>query len=190
MSTAYVPEHIERPGISRLYLGMLMFLVSEAFLFGNLFFTYYYLRAKTPVWPPQGVELELPLIVVNTAILLTSSVIMQLAIIQAKRGNVRGVLQALPFTMLLGAVFLSIKGWEWLHGGFAPWDHAYGSIFFTMTGFHGLHVLAGIILLGALTIRTLRRQQINPLHVETGGLYWHFVDLVWIFVFTSIYIIR
>src|SRR3990172_2064544 len=183
----HAAEAEERPGMSRLYLGMLIFLLSEAFLFGNLLFTYYYLRVKSPVWPPEGVVLGLPLIIVNTAILLTSSVTMQLAINSAQRQDRKGLVRSLIITMVLGTIFLTIKGYEWVHVDFRPWDHAYGSIFYTLTGFHGIHVLAGLILLGALTIRHLRAQNVVPLHTESAGLYWHFVDLVWIFVFTTIY---
>lgn len=190
MSASHVAEMEERPGMARLQVGMLLFLLSETFLFGNLFFTYYYLRAKTPVWPPQGVVLELPLIAVNTVILLTSSVTMQLAVNSSQRRDRRGLVRALVATTVLGAIFLTIKGWEWMHVDFQPWSHAYGSIFFTLTGFHGLHVLAGMILLVALTIRTLRVPTVIPLHAEVGGLYWHFVDFIWIFVFSSIYFIR
>lgn len=192
MSSAHIAEMEERPGLPRLYVGMLMFLLSETFLFGNLFWTYFYLRAKSPVWPPQGVVLEMPLIALNTVILLTSSVTMQLAINSAGRGNRRGLVNTLIVTMALGAIFLTIKGWEWSHVDFRPWDHAYGSIFYTLTGFHGLHVLAGIGILLALLARTLRLRgsPLAPLHLKVGGLYWHYVDLIWIFVFSSLYIIR
>jgi len=192
MGAAHIADLEERPGLPRLYVGMLMFLLSETFLFGNLFWTYFYLRAKSPIWPPQGVVLELPLIAVNTVILLSSSVTMQLAINRAGRGNRKGMVNTLIVTMLLGAIFLTVKGWEWTQVDFRPWDHAYGSIFYTLTGFHGLHVLAGIGIMGALLVRTLRLREssLAPLPVEVGGLYWHFVDLIWIFVFTSLYIIR
>jgi len=183
-------ERLERSGVDRLQMGMLLFLLSETFLFGNLFWTYYYLRAKSPVWPPQGVELELPLIAVNTVILLSSSVVMQLAVTGARRGNRRATCRALVVTLLLGAVFLTIKGWEWTQVGFTPWDHAYGSIFFILTGFHGLHVLAGMALLAALTVRTVRASSVSSLPIEVGGLYWHFVDFIWIFVFITLYIIH
>ncbi|MDO8691350.1 MAG: cytochrome c oxidase subunit 3 [Dehalococcoidia bacterium] len=190
MNVARAGGKQERAGLDRLQTGMLLFLLSETFLFGNLFWTYYYLRAKSPVWPPPGVALELPLIAVNTVILLSSSVVMQRAVNSAQRGNRRATWRALVVTLLLGAVFLTIKGWEWNHLAFRPWDHAYGSIFFTLTGFHGLHVLAGMALLAALTIRTLRAPSVVPLSVEVGGLYWHFVDFIWIFVFTTLYIIH
>jgi len=178
--------------MASVFLGMLLFLVSETFLFGALFWTYFYLRGKSPLWPPQGVELEMLLVSVNTVILLSSSGTMQWAIGSARRGSRQGLAAGLLATLLLGAAFLGIKGWEWVHAGFRPWDHAYGSIFFTLTGFHGLHVLMGLAILLALLVRALRLRpsQMAPLAVEVGGLYWHYVDLIWIFVFTSLYIIR
>ncbi|MDP2659819.1 MAG: cytochrome c oxidase subunit 3 [Dehalococcoidia bacterium] len=190
MNVAHAGGMQERSGLDRLRTGMLLFLLSETFLFGNLFLTYYYLRAKSPVWPPPGVALELPLIAVNTVVLLCSSAVMQLAVNSARRGNRGATCRALVVTLLLGALFLTIKGWEWTQAGFRPWDHAYGSIFFTLTGFHGLHVLAGMVLLAALTVRTARAPSVAPLPIEVGGLYWHFVDFIWIFVFTTLYIIH
>ncbi len=190
MNTAHAGGERARSGFDRLQTGMLLFLLSETFLFGNLFWTYYYLRAKSPVWPPPGVALELPLIAANTLVLLCSSVVMQLAVNSAQRGDRRATVRGLIITLLLGAVFLTVKGWEWTQVGFTPWDHAYGSIFFTLTGFHGLHVLAGMALLAALTVRTWRAPSFTPLAVEVGGLYWHFVDFIWLFVFTTLYIIH
>lgn len=192
MSLTYATQEERRPGMAKTYLGMLLFLLSETFLFGNLFWTYFYLRAKSPVWPPQGVVLELPLILANTVILLSSSATMQWAMASARRGGRRGTTVALLATMGLGTIFLFIKGWEWAHLDFRPWDHAYGSIFYTLTGFHGLHVFAGLVLLAALLLRSWRLggSSGSPLPVEVGGLYWHYVDFIWLFVFTSLYVIR
>lgn len=174
------------------YLEMVFFLVSEAFMFGSLFWTYYYLRGKGPAWPPEGVELGMLLASVNTVILLTSSATMSWAARAIRQGNQVGLVTGLLATMLLGTTFLAITGWEWSHASFRPWSHAYGSIFFTLTGFHGAHVLGGVVLLLALLARALRRR-FSPgryLAVEVGGLYWHFVDLVWLGVFTTIFLIR
>ncbi|MDP2951921.1 MAG: cytochrome c oxidase subunit 3 [Chloroflexota bacterium] len=191
MSIASVHEGERKPGMANAYLGMLLFLVSEAFLFSALFVTYFYLRTYTPVWPPQGVHLEITLVSFNTLVLLVSSGTMQWAISAWRRGNQRVALAALLTTMLLGSTFLAIKGWEWYHEPFRPWDHAYGSIFYTLTGFHALHVLGGIFILGALLIRTSRLRSLgHPLAVEMAGVYWHFVDMVWLFVFGSVFLLR
>lgn len=182
----------ERPWQTTIYLGMLLFLVSEAFLFGSLFWVYYYLRDNTPDWPPAGTSLNTALASVNTAILLGSSGTMYLATAAIRRGSLPGLVAELTVTLLLGAVFLFNTGWEWVHSEFRPWDHAYGSIFFTLTGFHAAHVLGGLLIMLALLSRAVRGRfsQGRYLAVEVGGLYWHFVDLVWLGVFSSIFIIR
>lgn len=176
----------------RMYLGVILFLISEAFLFGSLFWTYFYLRIKSDVWPPPGVDLNLGFASLNTAILLASSGAIWLAGTAIRRGKEGALAACLIATILLGSGFLGITFWEWAHESFRPWSHAYGSIFYTLTGFHALHVLGGVLLMAALLIRTLRRrfssQDFSP--VEIGSLYWHFVDFVWLFVFISLFVIR
>ncbi|MBI4300004.1 MAG: heme-copper oxidase subunit III [Chloroflexi bacterium] len=192
MTTAQAIQKMERPSASTPYFGMLLFLVSESFLFGALFWAYYYLKVKSPVWPPEGVHLETALVSANTAILLISAASMQAAILAIRKGHRKRLMLALAITILLGSAFLAIKGWEWVHSDFRPWDHAYGSIYFTITGFHGIHVLGGILLLGALLVRAGRGlfDARRHLAIEVAGLYWHYVDLVWIAVFATIFIIR
>jgi cytochrome c oxidase subunit 3 len=183
----------EKPWQSTPYLGMALFLISESFLFGSLFWTYFYLRGRLlPDWPPQGVQLAMVLVSINTAILLSSSGTMQWAIGSVQRGSRGGLVLGLLATIALGATFLGITGWEWVHVPFRPWSHAYGSIFYTLTGFHGAHVLGDLLLLLALLVRAWRGLvgRGRSLAVEVGGLYWHFVDAVWVGVFTSLFIIR
>ena len=172
--------------------GMLVFLASEVFLFGSLFFTYYYLRMNNPVWPPAGVHLDTTLAVINTAILLSSSIVVWLAARFMRKGNISGMAAALLSTSVLGFAFLGITIWEWTHETFQPWTSAYGSIFYTMTGFHALHVLGGVLLMLALFIRARRGRYSagNFTAVEVGSLYWHYVDVVWILVFTTLFLIR
>lgn len=182
-----------RPWQTTLYLGMVLFLISESFLFGSLFWTYYYLKGRLePLWPPEGVHLAIGLASINTAILLSSSVAIQWAISSIRRGSQRGLVLGLLATILLGATFLIITGWEWTHLPFRPWSHAYGSIFYTLTGFHAAHVLGGLFILLALLVRALRGRfsRERYLAVEVGGLYWHFVDAVWLGVFSTIFLIR
>lgn len=173
-------------------LGMVLFLISEFFLFSSLFWTYYQLRAETPVWPPPGVQLNVTLPVINTVILVVSSFTVWLAERAIRKNNRSGLAAGITITMTLGAVFLGITIWEWLHETFRPWSHAYGSIIYTLTGFHALHVFGGIILMLALLLRTLRGRfsANNYLAVGVGSLYWHFVDVIWLIVFTSIFIVR
>ena len=181
-----------RPGVPVAYLGMILFLISESFLFGALFWTYYYLRAHSAVWPPAGVELTMELAVINTVILITSSFAIWWGTRAIRHSSRNGLAAGLLATFVLGFIFLIITGWEWTHETFRPWSHAYGSIFYTLTGFHALHVFGGAMLMLALLIRTLRRRfsSTNFLAVEVGSLYWHYVDFIWLIVFVSLFIIR
>ena len=182
----------ERTARSPMFLGMIFFLISEAFLFGSLFWTYYYLRAENPVWPPAGVHLDLPLASINTFILLVSSLTIWLAgeAIQKVRRN--GLALGLAATIILGATFLAITIFEWTQESFRPWTSAYGSVFYTLTGFHALHVFGGVVLLLSLLTRTLKGR-ITPANfspIGIGSLYWHYVDFIWIIVFTTLFIVR
>jgi heme/copper-type cytochrome/quinol oxidase subunit 3 len=177
---------------SPMRLGMVLFLISEAFLFGSLFWTYYYLRSSNAVWPPSGVQLDLNLALVNTFILLISSASIWWAGRAIRNGNERGLALGLAITVLLALSFLSITIFEWTHEDFRPWTSAYGSIFYTLTGFHALHVFGGIMIMLALFARTVRHRfsSRNLMAVEVGSLYWHYVDFIWLIVFTSLFIVR
>jgi cytochrome c oxidase subunit 3 len=171
-------------------LGMKLFLVSEGFLFGSLFWTYYYLRALTPGWPPHHPEALLAGI--NTAILLAGSGTVQAGLRAIRKGREKTLSASLLVTGILGAIFVGITIWEWAHEGFTSSTDAYGSIFFTLTGFHAFHVSGGVALMLVLFRRSLRHgfSADNPIAVEVGSMYWHFIDAVWILVFTTIFIIR
>jgi cytochrome c oxidase subunit 3 len=171
-------------------VGMVLFLISEAFLFGALFWTYYYLRGLTPGWPPHTPPATLA--IVNTAVLLASSGAIWLGARAIRRGNEKGLFVFLLATILLGVAFLGVTAWEWTHEDFRPWTDAYGSTFYTLTGFHALHVLGGVLLMLALLARTARHRftAVNNTAVEVGSLYWHFVDFIWILVFATLFIIR
>jgi cytochrome c oxidase subunit III len=182
----------EKPSQTKSYLGMIFFLISEVFLFGSLFWTYYYLKIKTPVWPPQGVKLDTVLASVNTVILVLGSGMVWWAVHSIRQGKEKRLALGLAITMLLGAAFLGITFWEWVHLNFRPWSHAYGSTVYIMTGFHAVHVLIGTLLMLFLLIRTLRHR-FSARHfeaVEVSALYWHFVDVVWLAVFSTIFIIK
>lgn len=180
----------DKESSSPMRLGMVLFLVSEAFLFGSLFWTYYYLRALTPNWPPERPSATLA--GVNTVLLLASSGTVWWGTRAIRTGKERGLFLGLAATFVLGSAFLGITFWEWTHEAFRPWSHAYGSIFYTLTGFHALHVFGGLLIMLALLARTVRHRfsAEHFLAVEVGSLYWHFVDFVWIFVFSTIFIVR
>jgi cytochrome c oxidase subunit 3 len=173
-------------------LGMLLFIISEVMVFGAFFTAYFFIRivAGDP-WPAKGTELPVAVAGVNTAILLSSSLTMHWAQTSIKNGNRFGLRAGILSTFLLGCTFLFIQINEYAHIGFAPHDHAQGSIFYGLTGLHGAHVAIGLTLLAMVTIRSFRGHYSPEEHrgVEVPGIYWHFVDIMWIIVYTTIYVI-
>ena len=173
-------------------LGMLLFIISELMLFGAFFTAYFFIRvvAEQP-WPAEGTELPVPVALVNSFILFSSSGTMHWALESARKGHRRGLQMGLLSTFLLGLTFLAIQINEYVFIGFAPADNAQGSIFYGLTGLHGAHVFVGLTLLAFATIRAFRGHFTAKEHrgVEVPGIYWHFVDVMWIVVYTVIYVI-
>jgi cytochrome c oxidase subunit 3 len=185
---------------SALKIGTWIFLLSDAFSFGGLLLAYAILRAGAAVWWPSGE----PALGINftaglTFLLICSSVTMVLAVTAAREGRRRETVQFLALTMLGGALFLTGQFHEYfgIHGpgliehGLRFGHSARATTFFLVTSFHGFHVLSGVVLLGVMLVRTLRGKHDGGRHdaIEAAGLFWHFVDLVWILVFTFIYLI-
>jgi cytochrome c oxidase subunit III len=173
-------------------LGMLLFIASEIMLFGSFFTAYFFARvvAEQP-WPPESFELPRFVAGVNTLILVTSSFTIHWALTAIKRGNRAGMQAGLVLTFLMGLTFLLTQVIEYARVGFAPQDQAFGTIFYGLTGLHGAHVFVGLTILAFMTIRAFRGH-FTPEHhhgVEIGGIYWHFVDVMWIVVYTTVYII-
>ena len=173
-------------------LGMLLFIASEIMLFGSFFTAYFFVRVVNGVeWPPEGFHLPVFVAGVNSAILLTSSFTMHWALQSIKRGHRTGLQAGLVLTFLLGLTFLLTQVIEYARVGFAPNDQAFGTIFYSLTGLHGAHVFVGLTLLAVATARAFRGHFSEEAHwgVELPGIYWHFVDVMWIVVYTTIYII-
>ena len=174
-------------------LGMLLFIASEIMLFGSFFTIYFFVRVvnNAPEWPPEGFHLPVYVAGVNTVILLTSSFTMHWALQAIKRGNRAGLQAGLVLTLALGLTFLLTQIREYSRIGFAPSDGAFGSVFFGLTGLHGAHVFVGLTLLTFATIRAFRGHFTAEHHhgVEIPGIYWHFVDVMWIVVYTTVYIL-
>jgi cytochrome c oxidase subunit 3 len=174
------------------FLGMLLFIISEVMLFGAFFTAYFFIRVVGEVdWPARGEELPVAIAGVNTAILLSSSFTMHWALEGARNDN-RGALKVgILTTFLLGLTFLTIQVNEYVHLGFAPHDNAQGTIFYGLTGLHGAHVFVGLTLLSFATIRAFRGHFSAKAHrgVEVPGIYWHFVDVMWIFVYSTLYLL-
>ena len=191
------PGHVSAAtstGIPSEKLGMWLFLASEIMFFTGLLSAYIVLRAGVSHWPHPGEELSIPTAAFNTFVLLSSSMTMALGVAAVHQSELRKLRLFLLLTILLGSAFLGIKGYEYslkfAHGHF-PGTGLFWDSYFTLTGLHGLHVLAGV--LANLWVLALtfggnflkRRGHI----VEISGLYWHFVDLVWIFLFPLIYLL-
>ncbi len=173
-------------------LGIFLFIGSEIMLFGAFFTAYFFVRivAGTP-WPTPPFHLPVYAGFVNTCILVTSSFTMHWALTSIKRGNRAGLQAGLSLTFLMGLTFLLTQIAEYSRIGFAPKDGAFGTVFFCLTGLHGAHVFVGLCLLGFATIRSFRGH-FSPEHhhgVEIPGIYWHFVDVMWIVVFVTVYIL-
>jgi cytochrome c oxidase subunit 3 len=173
-------------------LGMFLFIASEVMLFGAFFTAYFFIRVvnHTP-WPTPGHHLPVFVAGLNSAILLTSSATMHWALQSIKRGNRAGLQAGLALTVFMGATFLGTQIAEYARIGFAPRDDAFATIFYTLTGLHGMHVFIGLLLLLFATIRAFRGHFSAEHHhgVEIPGIYWHFVDVMWIVVYTTIYLL-
>jgi cytochrome c oxidase subunit 3 len=181
---------VERPSPAR--VGAVVWLASELMFFAGLFAAYFTIRASVDSWPPAGVDLNTPRMAVFTAVLVASSVTMQLAHHAAERGDVRALRRLLGATVLLGAVFLTNQGLEYAANTFSVSSHAYGSIYYLMTGLHGLHVLGGLLAMVLLMIRASVDADVVAQEpaVAVVSYYWHFVDVVWIALFATLYFVR
>ncbi|MGE5635642.1 MAG: cytochrome c oxidase subunit 3 [Nocardioidaceae bacterium] len=174
------------------FLGMLLFIISEIMLFGAFFTAYFFIRVvNNAEWPAQGEELPVAIAGVNTAILLSSSFTMHWALEGARNENRFAMRAGLFTTLLLGLTFLTVQINEYVHIGFSPSDNAQGTIFYGLTGLHGAHVFVGLTLLLFATIRAFRGHFSAKEHrgVEVPGIYWHFVDVMWIIVYSTIYVL-
>ncbi|HSK17016.1 MAG TPA: cytochrome c oxidase subunit 3 [Gaiellaceae bacterium] len=189
------PAHQSSRVDSRL-LGIYLFIASEVMLFGSFFSAYFFARVVVGGeggWPPTGYELPVYLALLNTIILVTSSFTMHWALQAVKRGNRSGLIAGLALTFLLGLTFLLIQAREYTRLGFAPSDNAFGTTFYGLTGLHGAHVFIGLNLLLYALVRSLRGhfgpEGHKHLGVELPGIYWHFVDVMWIIVYVTVYVI-
>jgi cytochrome c oxidase subunit 3 len=173
-------------------LAVKLAILSEVMLFGALFAAYFVIRGESPGWPPGNVERpELVLPAFNTLLLLSSSVTMQLAVRSARAGHRSRLLRWLGLTLLLGGVFIAIQAYEFASNGFGLDSGTFGSTFYILTGFHGAHVLAGAALIAVVANRA-RLGLVSAEHhtaVEAISYYWHFVDVVWVFLFSTLYVI-
>jgi heme/copper-type cytochrome/quinol oxidase subunit 3 len=182
-------------GLSTWKLGFWIFLGSETLFFGSLISTYMVYKHESVVGPFPHEVFNIPLTSVSTFVLLMSSLAMVIALDAVQRGNRKWSLISIMAVIVLGATFLGFQGLEFsefYHEGLTLQTNLFGSTFFILTGFHGAHVSIGVIWLFLLWMEAFRGK-LGPdksLRVEIAGLYWHFVDIVWIAIFTLIYLIE
>jgi cytochrome c oxidase subunit III len=171
---------------------MLLFIASEVMLFGAFFTAYFFIRVVNNYpWPPEGFHLPEFVAGVNTMILVTSSFTVHWALQSVRRGNRSGLQAGLVLTLLMGLTFLLTQMIEYARVGFAPHDNAFATVFFALTGLHGAHVFVGLSILFFMTVRAFRGHFTPDHHhgVELAGIYWHFVDVMWIVVYSTVYLL-
>ena len=193
--------HAQR-GISNPILGMILFITSEVMFFSGLFAAYFATRAAHAAnpdsgWPPdafQGILDPVGLILIATIILVASSFTCQFAVWSIRRGDRRGFIRNIAATFILGVIFLGMQAVDYailFSEGLTLGSGAFGTTYYTLTGFHGAHVFGGVLMLGVLLYRGMAGQFSARHHdaVEAVSLYWHFVDVVWILLFSILYLL-
>jgi cytochrome c oxidase subunit 3 len=173
-------------------VGTVVWLSSELMFFSGLFATYFTLRAQAAVWPPADVNLDTTTATLATLLLVLSSGTMQLGVRAVERDDRKRFLAWLAVTFGLGAIFIAAQGFDWSRLHFGVQSHAYGSTFYLMTGFHGLHVIGGLLAMlvvgGRASSSRFGAQEFPS--VEMLSYYWHFVDVVWIGLYATIFFLK
>jgi len=189
----------KRGGMDPALLGMMLFIASEVMFFAALFAAYFNAKATLPVWPPPGSEdilHAIPIPLIATVILIISSFTMQWGTSRIRKGDRTGLNRAIAVTLTLGVVFLVIQMYDYYllftEEGFGINSGVYGTLFYTLTGFHGAHVLGGVIGLSVILSRGLAGQFTKKHHVavEAVHYYWHFVDVIWVLLFLVLYVMK
>jgi cytochrome c oxidase subunit 3 len=182
---------LSRPNMTS--VGTIVWLSSELMFFAALFAMYFTIRSVSAVWPAPDVKLDLTAAAPFTVVLVLSSVTCQLGVFAAERGDLVGLRRWFMITFFMGSVFIGGQAYEYfVHNHFSMASNAYGSVYYITTGFHGLHVLGGLIAFVFVILRTTFGR-FTPEKATTAivvSYYWHFVDIVWIGLFTTIYLIR
>ena len=205
MEIPYNVDQREDTGLYNAKLGIWLFLASEVMLFGGLFSAYILLRVGAPIWPPIGehgsiihlLKDTIPHATFNTVVLILSSVTMVMAWVALKQKSLIKYKTYLGTTIVCAIIFLVVKYFEYshkIHEGFIPAHDTYMALYFTLTGLHVIHIIGGIIVLAYLWGPGIKMWDLEPERftnrIEVAGLYWHFVDLVWIFLFPVLYLLN
>jgi len=196
MEIPYTVELRPDTGLNNGKIGIWLFLASEVMLFGALFASYVMLRVGATEWPAGATYLNIPLATLNTVILISSSITVVLAWASLVRRNLSRYRLFMGITILCGLGFLVVKYFEYttkFHHGYFPSTNTFLAIYFTLTGLHGLHVIGGMAVNSYLWGPGAALYKTDPVHftnrVENAGLFWHLVDLVWIFLFPILYLL-
>ena len=199
MQLPYIIEERPDTGLNNAKLGIWVFLASEIMLFGGLFSAYVFLRMAAPAgdFAYWGTKLSIPMATVNTLVLISSSVTMIMSWVSLKMKDFEKFKMYMGLTLLCASIFLVIKYFEYtgkFHHGIYPSTSTFMGIYFTLTGLHGLHIIGGMIVMGYFWLPVgYKMWDSEPEHftnrIEVVGLYWHFVDLVWIFLFPILYLL-
>jgi cytochrome c oxidase subunit 3 len=173
-------------------IGVLLFITSEIMFFAGLFAAYFTVRAAhgNP-WPPEGFHPEIEIALILLGILLTSSLTMEYALRRIRRGDRTGLVRGLGVTLVLGVLFLIGQLYDYSILGFGVSSGIYGTVFYTLTGFHGAHVFGGVVAIAVMWFRGLGGQFSARHHAAIEGIswYWHFVDIVWVALVTTLYVL-
>ena len=199
MQVPYTVEERPETGLNNSKLGIWVFLASEVMLFGGLFSAYVFLRMAAPAgeFAYWGSKLSIPMATVNTLVLISSSVTVIMSWASLKMKDFEKYKMYMGLTLLCALIFLVIKYFEYtgkFHHGIYPSSSTFMAIYFTLTGLHGLHIIGGMIVMGYFWLPAGNKMwHSEPEHftnrIEVAGLYWHFVDLVWIFLFPILYLL-
>jgi len=194
-AVAVQDHHHTSTGLDSWKVGFWAFLGSECLFFGTLITTYMVYKGASVSGPLPEEILNIPLTSISTFVLLMSSTAMVLALDAVRRGQKGATLSWLAGVIVLGSAFLGFQVYEFthfVHEGLTIQENVFGSSFFVLTGFHGAHVTVGVIWMVTLFVRSLmgKLPPEKALQVEIAGLYWHFVDIVWIVIFTLVYLIQ
>jgi cytochrome c oxidase subunit III len=179
-----------RPQIAPIHLGTLVFLASETVFFAALFAAYFTLRSQTIHWPPSPIDVAEPAL--GTALLVASSGTFVRSLRLMRDGSRPGFRRWMVVTLSLGATFLALQLHDYSQADFSVSTDAYGTLFYAMTGFHGLHVVVGLLLMFVLLGRGVEGADLTERvsAAEAVGYYWHFVDVVWVALFVTLYLLR
>ena len=199
MQIQYIIEERPDTGLINSKLGIWIFLASEVMLFGGLFSAYVFLRLAAPEGDFEywGAKLNVPMATFNTLVLISSSVTVILSWASLKMKDFEKYKLYMGLTLLFGAIFLVVKYFEYtgkFHHGIYPSSSTFMGIYFTLTGLHVLHIIGGMVVMGYMWLPIGSKiwgesPELYTNRIETAGLYWHFVDLVWIFLFPILYLL-